>query len=119
MVMVHENKEILTHNSRRFLVVCNFVPETFTLTASVAVPTHLLKRKFKTEENQSHSIENNVISSKPNTNSESETDMNERSNDIFTFDHYKQHNVRDSRMLAHQEHRILNSNNNGKNVTGL
>ncbi len=66
MVMVHENREILTHNSRRFLVVCNFVPETFTLTASVAVPTHLLKRKYKTDDNQSHSIDSNVISSKPN-----------------------------------------------------
>jgi hypothetical protein len=120
MVMVHENREILTHNSRRFLVVCNFVPETFTLTASVAVPTHLLKRKYKTDDNQSHSIDSNVISSKPNTNtnSESETDTNERSNDIFTYDHYKQHNVRDSRMLANQEHRILH-NNNDKNMTGL
>jgi hypothetical protein len=118
MVMVHENREILTHNSRRFLVVCNFVPETFTLTASVAVPTHLLKRKYKTDDNQSHSIDSNVISSKPNTNtnSESETDTNERSNDIFTYDHYKQHNVRDSRMLANQEHRILH-NNNDKNMT--
>lgn len=120
MVMVHENKEILTHNSRRFLVVCNFVPETFTLTASVAVPTHLLKRKHKTEENQSHSLDNNVIPSKPNTNTktESETEINERSNDIFTFDHYKQHNVRDSRMLAHEEHRIVNNNNiNGKSIS--
>lgn len=48
MIMVHENREILTHNSRRFLVVCQFNPETYTFTASVDVPSHLLKRKKMT-----------------------------------------------------------------------
>lgn len=126
MVMVHENREILTHNSRRFLVVCNFVPETYTLTASVAVPTHLLKRKFKSEsdQNNSHSIESNVIPvPKPNVDINSDNNIiDNKSNDIFTFDHYKQsHNVRDSRMLAqHLDHTILNNqitgntNTNGK-----
>jgi len=128
MVMVHENREILTHNSRRFLVVCNFVPETYTLTASVAVPPHLLKRKYKTEDhNKSDSIETNVIPKKANAaNSDTNNENNnviDKSNDIFTFDNYKQsHNVRDSRMLAqHQDHMIVNSNqintNVGKNVS--
>ena len=46
MVIVHENKEILTHNSRRYMVVCTFMPEIYSLTASVAVPNHLLKKFF-------------------------------------------------------------------------
>ena len=45
MIIVHENKEILTHNARRFLVVCSFIPESYTLKASVSMPTYLLKRK--------------------------------------------------------------------------
>lgn len=135
MVMVHENREILTHNSRRFLVVCNFVPETYTLTASVAVPTHLLKRKHKTDDShhhtyhKNHSIESNVIPvSKPNVDPNNENNnIIDKSNDIFTFDLYKQsHNVRDSRMLAqHQDHHIVNSNplnsnaSVGKAVSGI
>lgn len=38
MILVHENKDILTHNSGRFLVVCNFVEKSFTLRASVSLP---------------------------------------------------------------------------------
>lgn len=49
MIMVHENREILTHNSRRFLVICQFNPETYTFTASADVPSHLLKRKKLTQ----------------------------------------------------------------------
>ena len=45
MIIVHENREILTHNSRRFLVVCNFPAESYTFTASVDVPPRLLKRR--------------------------------------------------------------------------
>lgn len=45
MIIVHENKEILTHNARRFLVVCSFLPESYTLKASVSMPTNLLRRK--------------------------------------------------------------------------
>lgn len=44
MIIVHENKEILTHNSRRFLVVCHFLPEAYTLRASVALPASTLRR---------------------------------------------------------------------------
>lgn len=47
MVIVHENKEILTHNSKRYLVVCTFAPESYTLTASVAVPSHLIRKLFE------------------------------------------------------------------------
>lgn len=42
--MVNENREILTHNSRRYLVICGFDPDKYTLTASVAVPSFLLKK---------------------------------------------------------------------------
>lgn len=45
MIIVHENKDILTHNARRFLVVCSFLPESYTLKASVSMPTNLLRRK--------------------------------------------------------------------------
>lgn len=45
MIIVHENKDILTHNARRFLVVCTFMPESYTLKASVSMPMNLLKRK--------------------------------------------------------------------------
>lgn len=56
MIIVHENKDILTHNARRFLVVCSFLPESYTLNlkASVSMPTNLLKRKnFNYPYNQS------------------------------------------------------------------
>lgn len=44
MILVHENKNILTHNSARFLVVCNFVPQTsFTVRASISMPSHKAK----------------------------------------------------------------------------
>lgn len=45
MIIVHENKEILTHNSRRFLVVCQFMPEAYTLKASVAMPAMVMHRR--------------------------------------------------------------------------
>lgn len=39
MVLVHENKDILTHNTARFLVLCNFLQtKSFTLRASVSLP---------------------------------------------------------------------------------
>ncbi|CAG2176262.1 unnamed protein product, partial [Oppiella nova] len=63
---------------------------------------------------KNHSIESNVIPvSKPNVDPNNENNnIIDKSNDIFTFDLYKQsHNVRDSRMLAqHQDHHIVNSN---------
>ncbi|XP_027195939.1 uncharacterized protein LOC113790465 [Dermatophagoides pteronyssinus] len=59
MVMVNENREILTHNSRRYLVICGFDPDKYTLTASVAVPNFLLKKfseRFRDKTNNSNSI---------------------------------------------------------------
>jgi len=38
MILVHENKDILTHNTARFLVLCNFQQKSFTLRASVSLP---------------------------------------------------------------------------------
>ncbi|XP_023209967.1 uncharacterized protein LOC111612910 [Centruroides sculpturatus] len=37
-IVVHENRELVTHSSRRFLVVCNFLPGTLTIQAAVQVP---------------------------------------------------------------------------------
>ena len=109
MIIVHENKEILTHNSRRFLVVCNFPPETYTLKASVEVPPHLLKRSKKP-----HAVSEDTIFSGSRTrisssssSSSSDTDPNHISS---VYDTYKVNNVRDSRILAlHQEHKLVNS----------
>lgn len=38
MVLVHENKDILTHNTARFLILCNFLQKSFTLRASISLP---------------------------------------------------------------------------------
>lgn len=38
IVLVHENKDILTHNTARFHVLCHFPQKSFTLRASVALP---------------------------------------------------------------------------------
>ncbi|XP_066971392.1 uncharacterized protein [Macrobrachium rosenbergii] len=37
-IIVQENLPILTHSTRRFLVMCNYVPETFTVRAGVNLP---------------------------------------------------------------------------------
>lgn len=93
MIIVHENKEILTHNSRRFLVVCNFPPESYTLKASVEVPSHLIKRK----KNQDDAA---FISKRRNQDADP--------NHINIYEPFKANAVQDSRILAlHQEHRIL------------
>ncbi|RWS13330.1 hypothetical protein B4U79_15870 [Dinothrombium tinctorium] len=99
MIMVHENKDILTHNSRRYLVVCNFVPETYTLKASVDMPPHLLKRKKIQEED----------ARKQHTSEDSSGKDNGPNHIFTTYERYKLNNVRDSRMLAHQQHKLLNT----------
>ncbi|RWS28130.1 hypothetical protein B4U80_02042 [Leptotrombidium deliense] len=97
MIMVHENKEILTHNSRRYLVVCNFVPETYTIQASVDLPPHLLKRKKSEEKHRDiEEVTKSTVAAKDNG-----------ANHIFTYEKYKHNNVRDSRMLANQQHKLL------------
>ncbi|KAG0727725.1 hypothetical protein GWK47_034065 [Chionoecetes opilio] len=37
-IIVQENLPILTHSTRRFLVKCNYIPETFTVRAGVILP---------------------------------------------------------------------------------
>lgn len=37
-IIVQENLPILTHSTRRFLVKCNYIPETFTVRAGVSLP---------------------------------------------------------------------------------
>lgn len=98
MIIVHENREILTHNSRRFLVVCNFPAETYTFTASVDVPPHLLKRKKSQHETES--TPRHAADRPP-----------EDPNNISLYDKYKFNHVRDSRILAsqsaHTSHRVF------------
>lgn len=38
MILVHENKDILTHNTARFLVLCNIAQKSFTVKASISLP---------------------------------------------------------------------------------
>lgn len=97
MIIVHENREILTHNSRRFLVVCNFPAESYTFTASVDVPPHLLKRKKSQHETESAPRALDRVPEDPNN--------------IGLYDKYKFNHVRDSRILAsqsaHTSHRVF------------
>lgn len=37
-ILVYENKDILTHNSARFHVVCNFIHDSFTVRAAISMP---------------------------------------------------------------------------------
>lgn len=37
-VLVQENLPILTHSTRRFMVVCHYIPEAFTVSAGVSLP---------------------------------------------------------------------------------
>ncbi|KAK4880412.1 hypothetical protein RN001_008558 [Aquatica leii] len=43
-VLVQENLPILTHSTRRFLVLCSFQPETLTVRAGISLPTNALGR---------------------------------------------------------------------------
>ncbi|KAF5298390.1 hypothetical protein FQR65_LT01168 [Abscondita terminalis] len=43
-VLVQENLPILTHSTRRFLVLCSFQPETLTVRAGISLPTNTLGR---------------------------------------------------------------------------
>lgn len=88
MIVVHENREILTHNSRRFLVVCNFPREYFTLTATVDVPPHLLP-KNKKNKHETESLPR--VKPQPST---------EDPNLIGLYDKYKYSRMSDSRIQA-------------------
>lgn len=119
MIIVHENKEILTHNSRRFLVVCNFQnAENFTLTASVDVPPHLLKRKklqpapsspdLLTPPKSRPTSDDNPAHHNPHLHN-----SRDDANHIGVHENFKFNHVRDSRILALQgSHRIINSDHN-------
>ncbi|KAF5293117.1 hypothetical protein FQA39_LY13727 [Lamprigera yunnana] len=43
-VLVQENLPILTHSTRRFLVLCSFQPETLTVRAGISLPTNSVGR---------------------------------------------------------------------------
>jgi len=88
MIVVHENREILTHNSRRFLVVCNFPREYFTLTATVDVPPHLLP-KNKKNKHETETLPR--VKPQPAT---------EDPNLIALYDKYKYSRMSDSRIQA-------------------
>lgn len=63
-MIVHENRDILTHNSRRYFVVCTFNSNVHLLTASVAVPKHLLRKYFdRLKEKEVRLSTQNAISS--------------------------------------------------------
>lgn len=84
VVVVHESSNVVTHNSRRFLVQCSFIPETFTIKATFNIPEELEKKNnfnFKELEQALQNLD---------------------SNDVFTYEHYKQNHVKDSRILAEQ-----------------
>lgn len=103
MIIVHENKEILTHNSRRFLVVCNFPSDTYTLTASVDVPPHLLKKNNRNK--PSHVIPPKPGNDNPpprNFDREVEDSYPNDPNHISLYDNSRINRVRDSRILALQ-----------------
>ncbi|XP_064472803.1 uncharacterized protein LOC135387627 isoform X2 [Ornithodoros turicata] len=84
-IIVHENRDIITHNTRRYLVVCSFVPDTYTITASVSLPT-LNKKKTLVGKDLVPEV----------------LDPNE----VFT---YKDSHVEDSRIAAEQHSLIRDS----------
>ncbi|XP_054707806.1 uncharacterized protein LOC129217516 [Uloborus diversus] len=89
VVVVHESSSVVTHNSRRFLVQCNFLPETFTIKAAFNVPQESGdKRNFNYKQLE-------------------EALKNVDSNDVFTYEDYKQNHVKDSRMSSEQVQSVL------------
>lgn len=107
MIIVQENKEILTHNSRRFLVVCNFPHETYTFIASVEVPPHLLKKK-----KNHHGLETESLPRMPKIPTQPSVRIPSSTDDpnilINIADKYKFNSLRDSRILAPSSgHRVM------------
>lgn len=94
-VLVHENKELVTHNSRRFLVICNFLPDNFTIKASLNIPT------VKGNNDNFHPIGHSILE---------EADPNEIFDDL-------QNNVKDSRILAEQAAVVAKTSPVKKNTT--
>jgi len=49
-VIVQENLPILTHSTRRFLVLCSYQPETLTVRAGISLPTNRNNGRVKTRQ---------------------------------------------------------------------
>lgn len=93
-IIVHENRDIITHNTRRYLVVCSFLPDTYTITASVNLP--VVRGKKKSHVATHTKVPGGLLLA--NARLETSTDQNE----VFTYQRYKDSNVRDSRIAAEQ-----------------
>ncbi|XP_013788026.1 uncharacterized protein LOC106471948 [Limulus polyphemus] len=107
-IVVHENRNIITQNSRRYLVQCNLIPKAFTIRAAVYIPKphkNGLNMKpvdqDKDVKTPDQYINMELVDRNIKMNSVGD-DISDTRNDIFTYDHYKQNNVRDSRFLAQQ-----------------
>lgn len=111
MVIVHENREILTHNSRRYMVVCTFTPEVYSLTASVSVPNHLLKKVLDRMREKQFQLSSAVITTNSTRNGSTGSSlMKPFKNKVFPYrrdDEFRSKqssHLRDSRMLAEDSH---------------
>lgn len=110
-IIVHENRDIITHNTRRYLVVCSFLPDTYTITASVNLP--VVRGKKKSNVATHTKVPGGLLLA--NARLETSTEQNE----VFTYQRYKDSNVRDSRIAAEQRSSTtLESDANGTHVTG-
>ncbi|PSN51857.1 hypothetical protein C0J52_04739 [Blattella germanica] len=72
-VLVQENLPILTHSTRRFLVLCSFQPETLTVRAGINLPTNR-KRVDPSSNNRVENMQSDVMAY--------ETDSAESVNDV-------------------------------------
>ncbi|XP_075750402.1 uncharacterized protein LOC119164805 [Rhipicephalus microplus] len=110
-IIVHENRDIITHNTRRYLVVCSFLPDTYTITASVNLP--LVRGKKKSSVATHTKVPGGLLLA--NARLETSTEQNE----VFTYQRYKDSNVRDSRIAAEQRSSTtLAGDADGTHVTG-
>ncbi|XP_076370027.1 uncharacterized protein LOC143256552 [Tachypleus tridentatus] len=108
MIVVHENRNIITQNSRRYLVQCNLIPKAFTIRAAVYVPKpHKNGLNIKPVDQDKDiktpdQYKNMELSDRDIKMNSVDDDASDTRNDIFTYDNYKLNNVRDSRFLAQQ-----------------
>ncbi|KAM7285667.1 uncharacterized protein ISCGN_032554 [Ixodes scapularis] len=106
-IIVHENRDIITHNTRRYLVVCSFLPNTYTITASVNLP--LLRGKKKNYPGTHTKTPGGLLLADPSPDP----------NEVFTYQRHKDSNVRDSRIAAEQlSSRTLEKGDAGNHLTG-
>ncbi|KAH8042385.1 hypothetical protein HPB51_022193 [Rhipicephalus microplus] len=90
-IIVHENRDIITHNTRRYLVVCSFLPDTYTITASVNLP--LVRGKKKSSVATHTKVPGGLLLA--NARLETSTEQNE----VFTYQRYKDSNEPMSRAV--------------------